>query len=166
MLDKCYNFFITIFSYVEEKLNLQWRIGNGEGGLISTNIGVLIIIRITDNIIDHLIEKNNLNPINTSYSETAKQTFKYLDSIITYISNLDHQKIKQIKSMGTSAGGIENLIRELQKRVNENYNDFNPIVGGLMESTKKFEKKHLTLPLKKIIKNQTGISCFCLTIKK
>ena len=38
MLDKCYNFFMAIFSYVEEKLNLQWRIGNGEGGLISTNI--------------------------------------------------------------------------------------------------------------------------------
>jgi len=126
MLDKCYNFFITIFSYVEEKLNLQWRIGNGEGGLISTNIGVLIIIRITDNIIDHLIEKNSLNPINTSYNETANQTFKYLDCIITYISTLDHQKIKQIKSMGTSAAGIENLIRELQKRVNEKYSDFNP----------------------------------------
>jgi DNA sulfur modification protein DndB len=126
MLDKCFNFFITIFNYVEEKLNLQWRIGNGEGGLISTNIGVLIIIRITDNIVDHLIEKNNLNPINTSFSETANQTFKYLDCIITYISTLDHQKIKQIKSMGTSAAGIENLIRELQKRINEKFNDFNP----------------------------------------
>jgi len=126
MLDKCYNFFITIFSHIEEKLNLQWRIGNGEGGLISTNIGVLIIIRITDNIIDHLIEKNKFNPINTSFSESANQTFKYLDPIITYLSTLDHQKIKQIKSLGTSAGGIENLIREFQKIVNEKYNDFNP----------------------------------------
>ena len=121
-----FNIFITIFSFVEEKLNLQWRIGNGEGGLISTNIGVVIIIRITDNIIDHLKEKNRLNPINNSSTEIANQTFKYLDCIITYISTLDHQKIKQIKSMGTSAAGIENLIRELQKRINEKYNDFNP----------------------------------------
>jgi DNA sulfur modification protein DndB len=28
--------------------------------------------------------------------------------------------------MGTSAAGIENLIRELQKRINEKFNDFNP----------------------------------------
>lgn len=126
MLDKCFNFFITIFNYVEEKLNLQWRIGNGEGGLISTNIGILIIIRITDNIIDYLIEKSNLNPINSSFGEIANQTLKYLDCTITYISTLDHQKIKQIKSMGTSAAGIENLIRELQKRTNEKHNDFNP----------------------------------------
>ena len=126
MLLKCYNFFSTIFSYVEEKLNLQWRIGNGEGGLISTNVGILIIVRITDSIIDHLVEKQNFNPILASYTEIAKSTYKYLDCVINYLSTLDHQKIKQIKSMGTSAAGIENLIREFQKRINEQYLEFNP----------------------------------------
>lgn len=126
MLNKCYQFFKAIFEFVEEKLNLQWRIGNGEGGLISTNIGILIIIRTVDNIIDHLVEKEKINPINIAYNELAKLTHKYLDVIVSYISTLDHQKIKQIKSMGTSAGSIENLIRELQKRINEKYPDFNP----------------------------------------
>jgi DNA sulfur modification protein DndB len=126
MLRKCSHYFTLIFNYVEEKLNFQWRIGNGEGGLISTNIGVVIIIRITDNIIDHLIDKSKLNPISSSSGELAAQVYKYLDFVISYISTLDHQKIKQFKSMGTSAGGIENLIREIQKIVNEKSNDFNP----------------------------------------
>jgi DNA sulfur modification protein DndB len=126
MLDKCYTFFKSIFDYVETNLNLQWRIGNGEGGFISTNIGVLIIIRIVDNIIDHLIEKENFNPINSSAETIASQTYKYLDIIIKYISTLDHQKIKQIRSMSASAQGIENLVREFQKRINESKKEFNP----------------------------------------
>lgn len=126
MLDKCYLFFKTLFDYVEQNLNSQWRIGNGEGGFISTNIGILLIIRITDNILDHIIEKENFNPVNTNYETIANKTFKFLDIIINYISTLDHQKIKQIRSMSASATGTENLVREFQKRIYDSITEFNP----------------------------------------
>lgn len=126
MLERSYLFFKELFEYIEKNLTIQWGLGNSEGGFIATNIGVLLVIRITDNIINHLIESEKFNPVNTSVENILLKTNKYFEVIINYISTLDHQKIKQIKSMSASAGGIENLVREFQKRINEIYPSFNP----------------------------------------
>jgi transposase len=56
----------------------------------------------------------------------ASSSYVLVSNRLIHLSTLDHQKIKQIKSMSASAAGIENLIREMQKMVNESFKEFNP----------------------------------------
>ncbi len=143
MLDKSYLFFKTLFEYVENSISIQWGLGNSEGGFISTNIGVLIIIRLTDNIIDHIIDNEKFNPVNASVDTILQKVYLYLDIILNYISTLDNQKIKQIKSISASGGGIENLVREFQKKIHDVITQFNPVglEKWLVDNSGEFNEK-------------------------
>jgi len=131
MMDKSFLFFSEIFNYMKESLEVQWNLGNSEGGLIATNIGCTITIRIVDDILNYLIKTESILPTSISPIDLAKKTFKWLHVIVDTMNLLDPQKIKQTKNMAASAGGLENAIREYQKQINENYPFFKPI--GLEE---------------------------------
>jgi DNA sulfur modification protein DndB len=126
MLNKSYTFFREIFNFVVEKLERQWNLGNSEGGLIATNIGSLIIIRIVDDIILHLINTEHIITTNINSIDLAKKTHPMLEVVFNTFSTLDVHKIKQTKMLATSANGMENVIREYQKQINEKFANFKP----------------------------------------
>jgi DNA sulfur modification protein DndB len=127
MLDKSYLFFRNIFNYIKENLEFQWNLGNNEGGLIATNIGALIVIRIVDDILEHLVSIERFTTINCAPIDIAIRTYPMLDIVIAFFATLDQQKIKQTKYLATSANGMENVIREFQKQINERFPAFNPL---------------------------------------
>lgn len=55
MLEKSFLFFKLVFEYIELHAEEQWKKGNSkDGGFITTNIGIVSIIRIVDNILELL----------------------------------------------------------------------------------------------------------------
>ena len=126
MLKKCYDFFITIFDYVKAGTIEQWNLGSGEGGFIAMNIGVLGIIRVSDSILQYLIDSNETNSHSMNGVELGTMLLRYYDPIIDFLNGLDIQKIKDFRRLGNSSSGFEQVVREFQKCVHERHNDFNP----------------------------------------
>lgn len=140
MLQKAYSFFKDLFDYVRERTDSQWNLGNNEGGVVATNIGIFTIVRIVDDILEYLEKYTSLKPILCSTSELASKTFPFLDVVLDLFMTFDLQKIKQIKQMATSANGMENLIREIQKNVRDKFPSFAP--PGLDEWLKENTGNH------------------------
>lgn len=131
MLEKSYHFFKEIFGYIHEKLERQWSLGNLEGGLVATNIGVVILIRAIDDILDHLTLTARLEPTRISSTDMVSKICGMLEPVINVFATIDQQKIKQTKMMATSSNGIENAIREYQKVISDKFPNFKPV--GLEE---------------------------------
>jgi len=127
MLEKSYAFFKEIFSHIHEKLERQWSLGNGDGGLIATNIGVVIIIRIVDDIIDHLIQKERIEPTRLLAIDLAQKTYTLLEPVLNFFATIDQKTIKQTKMLAPSSNGIENAIREYQKIISDHHPAFKPV---------------------------------------
>jgi len=61
-LKKSLAFFVGIFDYISDALEQMWEAGRGPGGFIGMNAGVSLIIRLSNQIINHLISKDHLQP--------------------------------------------------------------------------------------------------------
>ncbi len=131
MLEKSYDYFRLIFSFIKDFSNEMWRRGSSEGGFIAMNIGIMAVIRICDTILKHLIENESLEAQLSSSEELASSTIKYLSPITDYINDIQPQKIKDFRNAGTGNVGRENVVREFQRVINSRFPKFNP--EGLQE---------------------------------
>lgn len=126
MLDRSYRFFKEIFEYVETKLPEQFELGGSEGGFIATNIGTLIIVRLVDDILTHQTVSEGLQPVKLLPKTLADSTFPLLSHVLEFIQQADHKKLKEIRSKGSSAAGIEHVIREFHQHLHSVDSQFNP----------------------------------------
>jgi DNA sulfur modification protein DndB len=126
------------FTYIKDKMPDEWKKGENEDGFISINAGVESSIRIFSDIIDHLIKTGNIKPKSDSIDQILSEANFYLDPLIDFLSNLNHeQKVDLRKSYGT--GGRTKYWRTLQKAINLVRPEFNP--DGLMKYWKDEDKK-------------------------
>ena len=125
-LQRSKKFFNYCFTYIEEQLPSQWEKGNSEGGFIAMNVGVSAIIRILDDILEFVVEKEGFDPFSLSGEQLAKKTTNYLDSIVSFVKNLDSEGIKKIRGyFGSTAA--EKVQREFQNAISQDFPNFNPV---------------------------------------
>lgn len=139
-LEKATMFFNQSFKFIELKLSSQWELGKAEGGFIAMNIGVTAIIRILDDILDFLVEKENINPFYLSGRVLADHTIKYLEPVTDFVQGLDFEGIKKLRSHFGS-GATEKVQREFQNAIHQEYSDFLPsgLEQWIQESSGKFD---------------------------
>ena len=126
MVDKSFDFFQEIFTYFKEECSEMWKRGSSEGGLISMNVGIMAIIRISDSILTHLTAKEELEPQLTSSKKLAELTIHFMSPITEYINTLSSEKIKGFRNAGTGNVGRENVVREFQRVINTRFSQFDP----------------------------------------
>ena len=131
MLDKAYEYFAEIFKTISLRLERNWKLGNNEGGVVSTNVGVMSIIRICGSILAHLKTIDKIDLYTSGGKNLAELTIKYLEPVLDYFEELDFQGIKDLKSAGTGGIGRDQIFREFQKIINDRYSHYKP--EGLQE---------------------------------
>ncbi|NHZ85552.1 MAG: DGQHR domain-containing protein [Planctomycetia bacterium] len=124
-LNKSKSFLNTIFKNIEEELPLQWDKGSGEGGFIAMNVGVTAIIRIADDILDYLVNRDNLDPFKNDGENLAKSIIQYFDPVISFCKDLNSEGIKKLRGKFGS-GGVEIVIKHFQEAINKQYPEFKP----------------------------------------
>jgi DNA sulfur modification protein DndB len=141
MLEKAVEFFNTVFTKIEEDLNIQWDLGSGEGGFIGMNIGVSALIRTLDSIIEYLFKFKGLAPESLTGEELAFATWEYLDPVVRFVKSLDSEETKKLRSLFGS-GATGKVVREFQNAIHQDFEEFKP--EGLEQWIKESSGKYNT----------------------
>jgi DNA sulfur modification protein DndB len=123
--EKFFPFIKGCFSLIKENLSKEWNKGETEDGYLAINAGIESLIRVFSDIIDHLKEKNVINPKSDNNDKIIKKVEYYIDPLITFFSELSKEQcLKLKKSYGT--GGRAKYWRILQRAINEKRPEFKP----------------------------------------
>lgn len=128
--DLLYPFLEECLRYVKNGAADEWERGDSNEGMLTINRGIHAVIRVISDIVDHLIERKEIEPKKDKTSEVVKKVSFYLDPLNTYLSNLTQQDRKSLR--GHFGGGADTLFwRAFQREIAKVRDDFAP--EGLAE---------------------------------
>ena len=128
-------FLFLSLEYLKENLEILWE---EKDNIIIINKGIYAIIRLLNDIVDHLLNEKIINE-KTKSQEIFEETKHYLDPIINFYKNISNEVTEDLKS-SYGAGGDIKYWRTLQKAVSDKLTDFKPIglEGYLLKEKKEF----------------------------
>ena len=130
------------FTYLRDNLPEQWSIGNGEGGFVFINNGIEALLRLTSDIVDHLVDTEVVpSPPLVHSDELFGHVAPFLSIVVEFIQSLDADEGHEFRRMYGSAGRTE-YWRKLQLAVNSREADFEPT--GLLEHLVDEERRYNT----------------------
>jgi DNA sulfur modification protein DndB len=126
------------FEYVKDELPDQWTFANGNGGFVFINSGVESMLRLFSDIVDHLVEKEQINPRDYTPEELFEWSRFCLDPLVEYLSKIDFDAGLDFRR-NYGSGGRTRYWRQLQIAVHEGMPSFDP--PGLDEYIREQEKQ-------------------------
>jgi len=124
--DLFYPFLEECLIYVKKYTSSEWEKGDKDGGMLTINRGIQAVIRVINDIVNHLIASKEIDPKNQALEDIAKKVHFYLDPLNTYLNNLTDEQRKDLR--GYFGGGADTRFwRAYQKAVAEVRVDFRPL---------------------------------------
>lgn len=128
--DLFYPFIEECLKYVMVNAEKEWGRGDREFGILTINRGIQALLRVINDIVNHLIAGNIIDPKRDKLEEYLPQIQFYLDPLINYINNMSFEQRKDLR--GYFGGGAETRFwRAFQKAIADIRSDFIP--EGLKE---------------------------------
>lgn len=127
-VDLFYPFLEGCLKLIKINCEVEWLAG--EQGILTINRGIQAVIRVIDDIVNHLVNQNKIKPKKQSIDEMLDEVEYYLEPLMSYINSIDDAARKELK--GFLGGGADNKFwRSFEKVIAENRDDFEP--EGLKE---------------------------------
>ena len=128
--DLFYPFIEECLKYVMMNSEKAWSQGEQEYGILTINRGIQAVIRIINDIVNHLVIKSIIAPKQDKMINYISHIKFYLDPLINYINNITFDQRKDLR--GYFGGGAETrFLRTFQKAISDVKTDFCPV--GLQE---------------------------------
>lgn len=128
--DLFYPFLEECLLYIKEHVPDEWDRGDRDNGMLTMNRGIQAVIRVINDIVNHLIDTHQISPKNQSTQEIVNKVCFYLDPLNDYLNNLTNEQRKDLR--GYFGGGADTRFwRAYQKAVADVRTDFKP--DGLNE---------------------------------
>lgn len=123
--DLLYEFLEQVLQYVKKYTVDEWNRGNSEDGMITMNRGIQAIIRVINDIVNHLISYGEISPKKDKLEIVIKKVEYYLDPLIDFLNGLSYKEKKDLR--GFVGGGADaRFWRVYQKAIADARNDFSP----------------------------------------
>ena len=120
--DRLYDFLEIIFRYVKDNAQEEWERLDSN---ITMNRGIQAIIRVTNDIVNHLIQQGEIQPKIEPLNSIAKKVEFYIDPLLDYLNNLTNEERKSLQ--GNLGGNADKRFwRNYQKAISESRTDFKP----------------------------------------
>ncbi|MEG2642264.1 MAG: DGQHR domain-containing protein, partial [Eubacterium sp.] len=126
--DSFYPFLEKCLKYVKSQAEEEWKLG--EDGILTINRGIQAVIRVIDDIINHLIKQSKIAPLKDKQDYIFSEVQYYLESLGDFLRDLDINKKKELKTF-VGGGADKKFWREFQKVIANKHKDFQP--EGLSE---------------------------------
>lgn len=120
-----YPFIESCLEYIKENLKDEWKKGEDNLGILTINTGINSIIRIINDVLDHLILTQGINPKIESIEELVDKMKYYLDPVIDFYNNISSEDRVSIKKTYGGAAPTK-YWRTLQKSIHGVRLEFNP----------------------------------------
>lgn len=125
-----YPFLEGCLRYVKNEVPEEWERGDNNYGVLTMNRGIQAIIRVINDIVNHLVDLKEIFPKSQRTEELIDQVAFYLDPLNEYLNNLTQQERKDLR--GYFGGGADTRFwRAFQREIAKERSDFNP--DGLKE---------------------------------
>jgi DNA sulfur modification protein DndB len=134
------------FAYIKTNLNEEWN-RDQQGNFLVINAGIESLIRIFNDIADHLLTNNISNPKTEKIDSFINEAIFYLDPLISYFKKIQPAERDALKK-SYGAGQRAKYWRVLQKAIKESRKDFSP--SGLEDFIKSEAKQFNTESYKMI----------------
>lgn len=128
--DLLYPFLEACLRYVKDATVEEWERGDSNDGMLTMNRGIQAVIRVINDIVNHLVDRKEISPKMQKTEELVKQVAFYLDPLNEYLNNLTQQERKDLR--GYFGGGADTRFwRAFQREIAKERSDFTP--DGLRE---------------------------------
>lgn len=120
-----YPFLEGCFKILKTNCENEWVAG--DQGILTINRGIQGVIRVIDDIVDHLIKQNKIAPKSQSQKleSLLDEVEYYLEPLVSYFNTIDDSRRKELKGF-LGGGGETKFWRSFQKVISESRSDFNP----------------------------------------
>lgn len=123
--DLFYPFIEECLRYIKSYTEDEWIKGDTNIGIITINRGIQAIIRVINDIINHLIERDIIHPKTDSFEKIISEVKYYLDPLINYFNQITPEQRKDLR--GYFGGGADTRFwRAFQKAISDERDDFKP----------------------------------------
>ena len=123
--DLLYPFLESCLRYVKDAASDEWDRGDSNDGMLTMNRGIQALIRVINDIVNHLVERKEIFPKTQKTDEIVKLVAFYLDPLNEYLNNLTQQERKDLR--GYFGGGADvRFWRAFQREIAKVRTDFNP----------------------------------------
>lgn len=137
--DLFYPFIEKCLLYIREKCLEEWNKGDEYNGILTMNRGIQAVIRVVDDIINMLVDKGVIQPLNQDLEDMFVLIEYYLKPLADYINNVTLEQRKDLR--GYFGGGADTRFwRAYQKSIADMRPDFTP--DGLSEYWKNENKQY------------------------
>lgn len=123
--DLFYPFIEHCLKFIRENCLEEWNKGDKEDGMLTINRGIHGVIRVIDDLVNMLVEKEMINPKTQEVEDMFSLLSYYLKPLTSYINNLDAEQRKDIKKV-FGGGGDVRFWRAYQKAIADARPDFKP----------------------------------------
>ena len=124
---------------------------------MTVNNTIHALIRILNDIVNHLIKSNNINPKNMEMEQLIEHTLYFLAPLINFFNSITEEQRKEIRT-NYGSGGKPKVWRTFQKVIHDARSEFNPegLDEWIRDNTKQynFESFKMTQELEYIIKKE------------
>lgn len=120
-----YPFIEKCFIYIREQCTEEWNKGDKEDGMLTINRGIHGVIRVVDDLVNMLVEKEVISPKDQEIDDMFEALKYYLKPLTSYINNLSSEQRKEIKKV-FGGGGDVRFWRAYQKAISDARPDFKP----------------------------------------
>lgn len=118
-------FLEAAFGHLRDELPDQWALGGSEGGFVFMNNGAEAFLRLLSDIVDHVIEHDEVNPLTASADEVLDACRYLVDPLVEHLETRSAEEgLAYRKLYGT--GGVARYYRLLQQAVRDAHSKFDP----------------------------------------
>lgn len=123
--DLFYPFIERCLIYVRDSCPQEWDKGDGDSGMLTMNRGIQAVIRVIDDIVNLLIEKEMIFPKTQDLEDIFGLLTHYLEPLVEYLNNLTPEQRKDLR--GYFGGGADTRFwRAYQKAIADKRPNFRP----------------------------------------
>lgn len=123
-LDIFYPFIEECLRYIKNNCEAEWNKEDGELGLITINRGIQAIVRVIDDIINHVIRIQKVHPKINSADVQAEVKY-YIDPLLDFLNSATFEQRKDLR--GYFGGGADTRFwRSFQRAISSVRSDFQP----------------------------------------
>lgn len=126
------------FRYLSECLQSQFSLGSSDGGFVFMNNGVEAYLRLLSDIVDHVKEHEDIDPLKSSAVEVIGACLYFLEPLVDHLEGLSSDEGEEYRKLYGSGAGLR-YYRKLQQAVCDARPEFRPV--GLDEWLKAQDKQ-------------------------
>ena len=117
------------------RMENHWRIGDGQGGYLCTNIGIRALFHVMNDVTDHIRRRDGVELCTLTAEDTVLEIAPYLETLVEYFCSASPSEIQYFRSIGSSLIGVRKQSREMEARIHASIPHFFPIgLQGYLES--------------------------------